>query len=73
MGGSVRDEIKDAVRSTLEDLLEGYVLGKISILDLVDEAVVSIADGVFNIVGLAPDKEYMPFDYVRYKKEGCGE
>lgn len=57
MGNSVRDEIKDAVRSTLKDLLEGYSLGEASSEDVVCEAVASISDAIFYILGVAPEEQ----------------
>lgn len=77
MGNSVRDEVKDAIRSTLEALLEGHALGIVPVVlapGRVDEAVASIADNVFDVLGVLPEEQDMQLiDYILNEKEEQGD
>lgn len=55
MGNSLRDEVKDAIRSIIADLLEGYSLGELSFRDIIDGAAADISDRVFEILLAAPE------------------
>lgn len=73
MGNSLSDEVKGAIRSTIDDLLRGYAMGDMSFQDVANKAAAEISDEIFNMMIILPTTQDMQLsEYLRIRRESLG-